>query len=105
MQDFVDLAGASGAQYRFHRVEPEMLPSRSGNFAFVKYEGADVQVVGLGGTNSLRNVMALWANATQHHDVDGVYIHFNTTRQARDRVHHDLAARYAPAILVAHLDA
>lgn len=103
MQDFVELRGASGVQYRFHRIQPEMLPSRPGNFAFVKHVRAGGEVVALGGTNSLQSVAALWADAVRHHEVDGVYIHLNTTRQARERVHDDLAARYTPAILVADL--
>ena len=104
MQDFVELTGASGVQYRFHRVRPEMLPSRPGNFAIVKHVRAGGEVVALGRTNSLQSVVALWTNAAQHHDVDGVYIHFNTTRQARERVHDDLAARYTEATLVAELE-
>ncbi len=40
MQSFIDLEGASGATYRFHRVDDlTNLPAIAGNFAYVQGDG------------------------------------------------------------------
>ena len=95
MKDSLDLAGASGAVYRFRRLAPgEPHPRMAGNYAVVKPRAKGFTVRLVGATNDLSQI---------HSDCPAdvlkgaqLYIRLNVPRGAREAEHQDLSANYGP---------
>jgi len=72
VNETIDLIGASGATYRFRLVtDPNQLPSTAGNFAYVRWRGSAVQVMGCGAVNSLQEAARDWNVAVRDHGAQG----------------------------------
>ncbi|MES2895500.1 MAG: hypothetical protein V4759_05680 [Pseudomonadota bacterium] len=95
--DFIDIAGASGATYRF-RIWPEgggHVPV-AGNFVVLRAAVVAVEVVVVGVTGDLSRAEAV---ATAEGE-DRVYTRLNVARATREAEHADLAAGYSKARVV-----
>lgn len=101
MKPFIDLVGASGAVYRFRLVEdPTLLPATGGNFAYVRADGKDEQVVGCGVARSLFKAQASWPAAVEQHKANGIYVRLNVARIQREAEHEDLVEGLKPALVL-----
>lgn len=97
MKDFIDLHGASGAQYRF-RLWPEgasHVPV-AGNYAYIREEPAGFTVVAVGESNDLSQARADWPK-TAKRGVTHLYTRLNVPGAVREAEHADIAARYQRA--------
>ena len=96
MKDFIDLEGASGAQYRF-RLWPEGAPHlpTGGNYVYVREEPTGFTVLVVGETNDLSQAHSEWPAAVRR-GATGVFTRLNVSRAIRNAEHQDLAARYQP---------
>jgi hypothetical protein len=97
MKDFIDLAGASGAKYRF-RAWPEGAPHlpMAGNFAYVRAEPNGFTVIVLGESTNLSLARGDWARAARQ-GATHVFTRLNVSRAIRTAEHADLAAGYSKA--------
>jgi hypothetical protein len=99
MQDFVDLTGASGTEYRF-RIWPDgtaHLPI-AGNYVFLKAEPEGFTVLLVGATNDLSRARADRAKVAKH-GASHVFTRLNVARTVRTAEHEDLVAGYKTAIV------
>ena len=97
MQDLLDLTGASGADYRFRRVEdPARLPTTAGNFLYVRWRGSTPQVLCCGAVNSLVEASDRWDFAVRSHGAQGLYVRLNVARSKRREEHLDIVTRLQP---------
>jgi hypothetical protein len=86
---FIDLVGASGAQYRFRKVEGQ-LPPIGGNFVCIRQEAGAVRVVGCGKARTLARALA---DEIKGLGAQGdLYIRLNVAGALRDSEHEDLVA-------------
>jgi len=86
---FIDLAGASGALYRFRRFEGQ-LPPVGGNFVYVVEDDDAVRVVGCGKTRTL--LRAQTSDPRGSGQGAALYIRLNVAGALRDFEHQDLIA-------------
>jgi hypothetical protein len=99
MKEFLDLKGASGAEYRF-RVWPEgaqHLPI-AGNYVFLRLEEEGFKVLLVGATNDLSQVRAEWPKVARR-GATHVFTRLNVARAVRLAEHEDLVASYKPALV------
>jgi len=102
MQSFLDLAGASGLTYRFHRIErTDQLPAIAGNFAYVRGEGPALAVVGCGTADTLLRAGDRWSEAIQAHQADGIFVRLNVSWRTRGKEHDDIVLNLQPAMIIA----
>jgi hypothetical protein len=102
MQSFLDLAGASGLTYRFHRVErTDQLPAIAGNFAYVRGEGRSFSVVGCGTADTLLRAGDHWPEAIEAYQADGIFVRLNVSWKTRGREHEDIVLKLQPAMVIA----
>lgn len=102
MQHFIDLEGASGATYRFHRVDDlSSLPAIAGNFAYVKGDGPKPVVVCCGTDETLLNAGARWPAAQQAHQATALYVRRNVSWKVRAHEHDDIVKKHQPPLVVA----
>jgi hypothetical protein len=102
MQNFVDLAGASGATYRFHRVgDLSQLPAIAGNFVYVRGLPEDMNVICCGTDETLLNADRQWPSAVQEHQAEALFVRLNVSWKVRSHEHDDIVGRYAPKMIVA----
>ncbi len=101
MRSFLDLAGASGATYRFQRVDRiDQLPAIAGNFAYVRGEGTDMTVVCCGTAETLLRAADPWPEAIQTHQAEAIFVRLNVSWKTRGQEHEDIVRTYAPAMIV-----
>ena len=103
MPQFIDLQGASGAQYRF-RLASGFSPL-AGNFVFVRTEQGRALVVGAGTATSLKEVAALWRRAVDELQAEAVYLYLNIASRARLPVHDDIVQQHNPPFVALELGA
>lgn len=94
MNEFVDMAGASGSTYRFKLVPKGATPMRiAGNYAVLRPKGERWALVHLGVTSDLSRVREdcppLPGRGPFH-----VYVRLNVARTAREDEHADLLAAH-----------
>ena len=92
MKAFVDLPGASGAQYRF-RLWPEGAahPPIAGNYACLQFEGEAYAVLAVGETLDLSRLGSeLPKRLREAKPV--IYTRLNVAREVRQAEHHDITA-------------
>jgi hypothetical protein len=99
MSDFVDLPGASGAVYRFHRVQDlDTLPAIAGNYVYVRGSGRGLTVICAGTGDSLAKARARWPDAVAEHGAEALFIRRNVSRRSRAHEHRDIIERAGPLI-------
>jgi hypothetical protein len=97
MSEFIDLAGASGALYRFHRIpDAEELPAIAGNFVYVRGAQGSLSVVCAGTGESLSVARKRWSEAVQDHGAEALYVRRNVSRKSRQTEHQDIVAQSHP---------
>ncbi|WP_421934307.1 hypothetical protein [Phenylobacterium sp.] len=94
---FIDISGASGANYRFRRWPDGTghLPV-AGNFVVVLEGAFPVEVVVIGMTNDLSQARS----GTKTNGEARVYTRLNVARATREAEHADLVARWPKARVV-----
>ena len=98
----IDLAGASGALYRFERIDDlERLPAIAGNFVYVRGSGRAVTVICAGADETLRRAGAQLSDARRRYDAEAVYIRRNVSRRTRELEHTDIVDHYRPVMVLA----
>lgn len=97
MKDFIDLQGASGAQYRFRvwRDGAPHLPT-GGNYVYLREEPQGFTVLLIGETNDLSKARADWPKAVGRGPTH-VFTRLNVSRAIRTAEHQDLAAHHTTA--------
>jgi hypothetical protein len=99
VREFIDVVGASGDAYRFHRADLAGLPHLAGNFLFTRVGLDGPAVVGCGSSNDLSVARRLWSAAKERF-ADAVYLRLDIVRHRRS----DVAARHQPAIVAEEFD-
>lgn len=88
-EPFIDLVGASGAQYRFRKIEGQ-LPPMGGNFVCVHRDTDGLRVVGCGKARTLARALA---EDIKSLGAQGeLYVRLNVSGALRDSEHEDLVA-------------
>lgn len=101
MRDFIDIAGASGTKYRFHRIDgPARLPAVAGNFIFMRAGAGGDEVIACGAVNSLVRAAPTWSIAAAKHGADTIYVRLNVSRGTRNAEHEDIIAVRAPVLSI-----
>lgn len=101
MQGFIDLEGASGATYRFHRVEDlSNLPAIAGNFAYVQGDGPKPVLVCCGTDETLLKAAVRWPSAQQTHRATAIYVRKNVSWKVRALEHDDIVEKHRPPLIV-----
>lgn len=97
VQDHLDLQGASGATYRFRLVSDlEELPATSGNFVYLRREGAAPRVFCFGAVDSLGFAAERREEIARAYGPADLYVRLNVARALRDEEHADLVRRHRP---------
>ena len=99
MKDFLDLKGASGAEYRF-RIWREGSPHLpvAGNYVFLREDGEGFKVLLVGATNDLSQARSEWPKVVRR-GATHVFTRLNVARAVRAAEHEDLVAGYRPALV------
>jgi hypothetical protein len=101
MQNFIDLEGASGATYRFQRVDDlSSLPAIAGNFVYVQNDGPTPLVVCCGVCETLLRAADAWPAAQQAHGAKAIYLRRNVSWKVREAEHQDIVERRRPPIVL-----
>ena len=104
MQQFIDIAGASGAVYRFQPISGhDRLPATAGNFLFVRGGSDAYEVICCGMTSGLAQARAAWSAAVEQHQVTAIFVRLNVSRAVRVREHEDIIAGQNPAMVITDL--
>jgi hypothetical protein len=98
VREFIDVVGASGEAYRFHRADLAGLPHQAGNFLFTRFGLDGPVIVGCGSSNDMSVARALWGPA-EAHLANAIYLRLNIVRQRRSEVVADIAAGHHLAIV------
>jgi hypothetical protein len=105
VNEFWDIAGASGALYRFRRVaDPGQLPAMAGNFIFLRPGDGGERLVCCGSVPSLIRAGAPWRLAVEQHQTEAIFVRLNVSRAIRLGEHQDIVERQNPTMVVAELD-
>lgn len=99
MKQLLDLAGASGAVYRFRLTDPSELPVAGGNFVFVRTALEEAAVLACGTAESLSEVADYWGRAVLVEGAEWLYVRLNVARSARCAEHADLAPALGARII------
>jgi len=102
MQNFLDLTGASGATYRFQRIDAvEQLPAMAGNFVYVRGAGTGLTVACCGTEESLLGAATHWPAAVQAHHVEAIFVRLNVSWKVRSFEHEDIVKHHQPRMVIA----
>lgn len=98
MRDYVDIAGASGASYRFMRLrDGRPLSPMGGNFAYGRFTGERFELLYVGETqNLLRSARDRWDEAVQRHQASELFTRLNISERVRQLELSDIVAAVEP---------
>jgi hypothetical protein len=96
MSDFVDLTGASGAQYRFRRTSADALPVNAGNLVVASGAPGRLKVLLCATARSLSRAAPTAEEALKAHRSAQLYVRLNVATKVRDAEHDDIVAAVAP---------
>ncbi|MDP3852460.1 hypothetical protein [Phenylobacterium sp.] len=97
MTQVLDIAGASGATYRFRRhQEREELPATAGNVIYVRRDDASWALICCAEIDSLREAFRGWKVAQTVHRATDVFIRLNVSRAKRHEECLDIAEKHEP---------
>ena len=100
MKPFIDIAGASGAIYRFDAIEsPAQAPSSAGAFVFARIGTDGVEVVCCGSTLNLKDKIELWGAQIERTETQGIFVRRNVSRSVRAREHDDIVGKHRPELI------
>ncbi len=93
----IDLSGASGASYRFRKMDrPDSLPASGGNFVCTTGQGAQLTLVCAGTASNLGQARETCATALSQHGATELYTRLNVTAAVREAEHLDIVALHPP---------
>ncbi len=99
VEQFIDIAGASGSVYRFHRVSSSaQLPVTAGNFLFMRPGPDGDALICCGMTRSLALARAAWNTAVEQHQATSIFVRLNVSRLIRVAEHDDIVAKQRPIL-------
>ncbi|WP_454718832.1 hypothetical protein [Caulobacter segnis] len=102
--EFIDIMGASGGAYRFHRIAGSQTPPPgAGNFVYLDTSGASPRVVCCGTAITLVQAESARGQALAHGARD-LYVRLNIARATRDAEHDDIVQAHRPVIVAALQD-
>lgn len=104
MSDFVDVPGASGAQYRFRRAAPSELPPTAGNLLVATGQSGRLKVLLAGSARSLSKAATAAEDALKANRNARLYVRLNVARTTREAEHEDIVAATAPDTIAPDLD-
>ena len=104
MSDFLDIAGASGAQYRFRSTAPAELPQMAGNLLVASGPPARLKVLFCGAARSLVQAAPVVAETLKANRNARLFVRLNVARAVREAEHADIVAAVAPEVEAADLD-
>lgn len=96
MNQVLDIAGASGASYRFRHQESEELPATAGNVVYVRRDGSGWTLVCCAEIDSLREAFRGWKQAQAVHQATDVFIRLNVSRAKRHEECLDIVEKHEP---------
>jgi hypothetical protein len=102
VKDLIDVAGASGAVYRFRRVSGDALRAAAGNFLYVR-DSAGLAIVCCGTSNDLFGAQALRAELVDEYGPVELYIRLNVSSALRAHELGDLCEQHTPRRVAAEL--
>jgi len=101
VKQFIDIVGASGSIYRFHRVGgPVRLPATAGNFIFMRSCPNGDDVICCGMARSLVLAGSAWKSAVEQHQATSIFMRLNVSRLIRAAEHDDIIARQKPILTI-----
>ncbi len=100
----LDVLGASGAAYRFRRVQLAELPINAGNVVAVSVDAGGRRYVLCGAARSLHHAAPALEAALLDAPDARIYVRLNVARGIRDAEHADIVAAVHPAIDLPDLD-
>ena len=104
MSEFLDVSGASGAQYRFRRATPAELPAMAGNLLVASGAPGRLKVLFCGAARSLVRAAPLVSETLRANRSARLFVRLNVARTVREAEHADIVAAVAPAAEAADLD-
>lgn len=104
MSDFLDVPGASGAQYRFRRAALSELPPTAGNLVVATGQSGRLKVLLCGPARSLAQAGLAAAETLKANRNARLYVRLNVARTTREAEHLDIVAATAPDAIAADLD-
>lgn len=96
MSDFLDVPGASGAQYRFRAADLAELPATAGNLLVAFGEGTRLKVLLCASAQSLAKAAPAATEVLQANGGARLYVRLNVARTTREAEHEDIAAATSP---------
>jgi hypothetical protein len=96
MSDFVDVPGASGAQYRFRRADPAQLPPTAGNLLVAAGRPGRLDVLHCEAASSLAQAAPAAAEVLKANRQARLYVRLNVARTTREAEHQDIVAATIP---------
>ncbi|MDP3747549.1 MAG: hypothetical protein Q8Q88_10950 [Phenylobacterium sp.] len=101
----LDIAGASGASYRFRRhQESQELPATAGNVIYVRRDESSWALVCCAEIDSLREAFRGWKEAQVVHQATDVFIRLNVSRAKRREECLDIVEKHQPPIWTLEAD-
>lgn len=104
MSDFLDIAGASGAQYRFRSAAPAELPPMAGNLVVATGSPARLRVLFCGAARSLVRAAPVVTETLKANRNARLFVRLNVARAVRDAEHADIVAAVQPETEASDLD-
>jgi hypothetical protein len=96
MDDFLDVAGASGARYRFRRSAPGELPASAGNLLVATGSPARPRILFCGSAHSLARAATAVSETLKDDRNARLFVRLNVARAVREAEHQDIVAAVGP---------
>ena len=101
VKTFIDIIGASGATYRFQRIDdPAKAPATAGNFVFARLNSGEDEVVCCGLASNLQHSVAQWGADIEQSETRGIFVRLNVGRADRTREHDDIVEKHRPELVL-----
>lgn len=94
--DFLDVPGASGTRYRFHRADLAALPSAAGNAVAVAGAPPRLKFILCAAAHSLGRAAPALTAALADDPQARLFLRLNVSRAAREAEHADIVAAVRP---------
>lgn len=98
MKDLIDVAGASGAVYRFARLrDGRPLSAMGGNYVYTRESGEAPEIVFAGvAQNLLTDAHERWDEAVRAHDAAQLFTRLNVSQSVRQHEQEDILEACRP---------
>jgi hypothetical protein len=104
VEQFIDIASASGSVYRFRPVtQATQLPVTAGNFLILNASASIGEIICCGTALSLLEAATTWRAVLQDHPLGRMFVRLNVFRATRIGEHDDIVARHRPRVVVTEL--